>query len=390
MKQRRTASQAQPQRGNSLIRTLIGLTVGALVVLPIMYAVQTRILSMRGFERLTQELYTSDAAAEYGIWRVMNDVGFRDQITAAGTEGLQVAVPHQINNRASTIRVASLQQSFNYALWGDSDLCSSTLDWTGSGNRLIGNAHSNRGIKIQGAGSVIEGIVEYVTEAQFGNDIVFDPPPPDNPVQSYARTLPPLFYMSDYNDPTQEGTPAYAADAEGRYHYVDGDMTVNESGTVLDGLYLITGDLKLNGNDIGGTATFVVYGTTEVIGSGLQFSPYVDDLCFFATGELTGPQRCNTALIRIAGSGTAAFGGFIYAPHGLIRVSGSGQMAGAFVGDSIDLSGQGLTVELPELGATTEGCAIYDLIATAGATTTTVRFRYCGESSVQIQAWACE
>jgi len=68
-------------------------------------------------------------------------------------------------------------------------------------------------------------------------------------------------------------------------------------------------------------------------------------------------------------------------------VSGSGAMAGAFVGDSIDLAGSGLTVVLPPPTQGGGDCSVYDILATAGDTDTYVRVRRCTSQGVEILSW---
>jgi hypothetical protein len=143
-----------------------------------------------------------------------------------------------------------------HALWGNSETCSSTMDWTGAHNRLIGDVHSNRGIRIKGSDTVIEGIVEYVTDIDVG-DVTYIPPPPDNPVRTEVSQMPAVFDINDYNDPTQVGTPAYVAANAGQYHRID---ATGRSTTALtcSTAVLYHRSLKLNGNSFSGQATFVV------------------------------------------------------------------------------------------------------------------------------------
>ena len=156
---------------------------------------------------------------------------------------------------------------------------------------------------------------------------------------------------------------------------------------MFDGLYFLTGGLKINGNNMSGIATFVTLGTIEVIGSDFDFEPYIDHLTFYSAGKFTGTPRCNSPLIMITGSGIATFGGYVYAPHGLIKVSGSGALAGAFIGDSIDLSGSGLTIQVPPPDDDGDDCDTYDLMATAGNTDIQVRFRRCSGGELYILSW---
>jgi cytoskeletal protein CcmA (bactofilin family) len=362
--------------------------VGTVLVVPLAGFVSSALGMGKSLQASTYTQYASDAAAEYALWRLQHDGAFRAAVSAAGPAGVDAAMPGTINDLSATIHVATSARSFHYALFGASQTCNSVMEWTGAHNRLVGDAHSNRGIRIQGSDTVITGTVTYVTDGPGTNQITYYPPPPDNPVQTYAQPLPVLYRLSDYNDPSAVGTPAYRAQQAGRYHRVDGDWQVNASGTVFDGLYYVTGDLKINGNTMSGEATFVTNGTIEIIGAGFALNPYVDGLSFFSAGEFTGSARCNNPLIKVAGSGISTFNGYLYAPHGLIKVSGSGSMAGAFVGDSIDLAGSGLTVVLPPPEEGGSDCGVYDILATAGSAETYVRLQTCAGEGVAIESWS--
>ena len=362
---------------------------GILLVLPLLS--QTRssqaIIEANGARVWAQ--YASDAAAEYGLWKI-EDSSFRVSVAAAGQQGLTVEVSQAVNGLQGSVRVVKVAREFDYTVWGNSDVCDTAMEFIGANNSIVGNTYSNRGIVLRGAGASIKGIVEYVTDLDVQEQQVTFEPAENNPRQTYAKDLPVLFQLSDYDDPLQEGTPAYQAQQEGKYHTVTGDWQVNESGTVFDGLYYVDGDLKLNGNDMSGTATFVVTGKIEVIGSGHSFQPYVDELTLFSTEDYGPSDRCKTPVIDIIGSGVNTLGGFVYAPYGQISIRGSGTLAGMLVGDSIDFSGSGLQLEPPTLPGIPEGCEAYDLIATADGVDTRVRVLYCGPGQVQILAWKVE
>ena len=366
---------------------LVALMVGVLVAVPVLGVVSFSLRMGQSLQETTYAQYASDAAAEYIVWRLEHDASFRAAVSAAGATGVDATMPGTINGLIGTAHVARAARSFPYALYGGSETCNSVMEWTGAHNRLIGNAHSNRGIRIQGADTVITGTVTYVTEGPASSQITYYPGPPDNPVQTFPQPLPVLYRLSDYSDPTAEGTPAYRAQQAGRYHYIEGDWQINESGTVFDGLYYVTGSIKINGNNMTGEATFVSRQTIEIVGSGFTLRPYVDGLSFYAAGEYTGSDRCNLPLIKVSGSGVCTFDGYFYAPYGKIKVSGSGSMSGAFVGDSIDLAGSGLTVVLPPPTQGGGDCDVYDILASAGDTDTYVRLSRCASQGAEILAW---
>ncbi len=400
------------EQGNSLPHALVALMVGTLLLVPLLGHISTAQKATLRHEGTFHAQYASEAGVEYALWRLRHDAAWRETVKRSGATGVQMTLPDSVNRLTVSLRVAPTTWSFNYTLWGNSTTCSSVLDWTGAHNRLYGNVHTNRDMRIRGADTVISGTVEYVTEISGEGQVTFIPPPPASqydplgakaaiiacrramaeigrvvPIQVQVTILPPLFTVEDYNDPTIPGTAAYAAQQEGRYHRIEGNYTVNESGTVFDGLYYITGNLKINGNSFSGTATFVALGTIEIIGSGYDLYPYVDNLAFFTPAAYTGSARCTQPVIQISGSGVSMVRGYVYAPNGMIRVSGSGSMAGAFVGDSVDLCGEGLTIMPPPMAGEEEGCKDFDIEATAGGTVTRARVRLCEDGTMQLLSW---
>ena len=373
-------------QGQSLVLALLAIAVGTLLMVPILHYNRSRQVETLAVETTLRRQYAADAGVDYAVWRLIHDAAWRTSIDTARSAGVTVTLTETVNAIQPTVQVRQVQRAMTHALWGNSETCSSTMDWTGAHNRLIGDVHSNRGIRIKGSDTVIEGIVEYVTDVDVG-DVTYVPPPPDNPVRTEVSPMPAVFDINDYNDPTRLGTPAYVANGKGEYHRIDGDWAVNDSGYVFSGLYFVTGNLKLNGNSFSGCATFVVMGTIEMIGSGYDMTTYVDDLSMFSNADFEGSDRCLSPAIKIAGSGVNLLGGFVYAPYGLIRISGSGGLAGAFLGDSVDISAQGLTVQLPEQEEEGSGCALYDIRSQAEDAELIVRVRVCENGDVTFYSW---
>ena len=99
--------------------------------------------------------------------------------------------------------------------------------------------------------------------------------------------------------------------------------------------------------------------------------------------EYDASQRCNKPVLKVNGSGGTTLGGVCYAPNGQIAVSGSGIMNGSFLGDSVDLAGSELTINLPPPIGYPAGCEAYDVLSDAEGSSTTSRVLYCdGEFSV--------
>lgn len=375
------------EQGVSLPLALVALAFGVLLVTPMLSNVSTNLISSQAVEQNMREQYTSDAGAEYGLWKLENVAGFRDQVDAAGRTGVTIALPSQVNSLDPVVKVAKAGQALEYALWGNSTTCTSNIEWTGSGNVVNGDLHTNTGLRLIGQGNILNGAVEYVDNIHVHGSTIYIPPPPHNPVLSNIEAMPIEWYMSDYDDPTAVGTPAHTAAQLGHYHYVNGDFDVNTSGTVLHGLYYVTGGIHINGNNITGNVTLVARGEIMVNGADIAFTPYCDQLTLFTDLELAANQRCVQAVISLIGSGNSSLGGVAYAPNGQISVSGSGTMGGSFLGDSVDLAGSNLSINLPEsLGGYPAGCTAYDILSEAGECTTLSRVVCCNDV-FYVQSW---
>jgi hypothetical protein len=312
-----------------------------------------------------------------------NVSGFRNLVEEAGRSGVTVTLPSNVNALDPVVRVVLTAQELEYALWGNSEYCTTNVEWTGQGNVINGDLHTNTGLRLIGQGNTLNGVVEYVTTLQVHGSTIYNPPPPHNPVQTYVQPMPMEWYMSDYDDPLAADTCAYAAAQAGKYHYIEGDLHVNSSGVLFDGLYYATGEIHLNGSNLTGTATFVARGTVEVNGSGNTFTPYCDQLSFFTDFEYDASQRCSKPVMRVNGSGGTTLGGVCYAPNGQIAVSGSGVINGSFLADSVDLAGSELTINLPPPIGYPAGCEAYDVLSDAEGSSTVSRVLYCdGEFSV--------
>ena len=143
-----------------------------------------------------------------------------------------------------------------------------------------------------------------------------------------AKLIPP-YLRYDIADYKPEGSEALSAQAEGKYHFIDGKLHVSDSDVVLDGLYYVTDEAKLSGSNISGVFTIVAGGKIDISGSELNCNAYSGDLLFLS----------NDTKFKIAGS-KSFFGGIIYIPKGEIDISGStNTINGSLFGDTVKLSG---------------------------------------------------
>jgi len=231
--------------------------------------------------------------------------------------------------------------------------------------------------------------VEFYTEfRETGSGHTYNPPSPHNPVQAALQDMPTPYVISDYNDSSASGTPAWEADQAGEYHHYGGNYSLSGSGTVIPkGLYYVEGDVSITGSGISGNVTIVAEGDINISGSGHALVPYCDKLLFFSNEEYSSAAvKCNRGVVSISGSGNVSFGGFVYAPNGKIDVSGSGNMSGSFVGNSVDITGSGMEITAPSSSTVPSGYTAYDIRSFADEATTTSRVWY-GSGDLVIKSW---
>jgi hypothetical protein len=234
--------------------------------------------------------------------------------------------------------------------------CNNALYWNASGVVVHGGLHSNNDLQIRGKKNQLFGMAGYVTAADAApQNITLDPPGPANPKHSRPIDDFTGLHLEDYD---QGGDKAASADEDGRYVHYDGDIDVNwlknngyyvdETDTIVSGLYYATGDIDIKGRYINGTVTFVAEGEIHFTGPDQDLSAYVDGLLAFSALEReTGIAKCNTPVIQFSLC-CSVYNGLSYAPYGNINVSGSGiQINGALIGYSISLSGNEAVITYP-------------------------------------------
>lgn len=203
-----------------------------------------------------------------------------------------------------------------YAIWGNSTDAKAVL-WSGSGAKIKGNVNSNGGVTMSGSNNAVDGIVYYVSKLTIsGSKDTFTSPQIISP-----RPMPVHYDLSNYQTGGQ---------------VINGNFNVSKSGTVLDGLYYVKGNVALSASNIKGTFTIVAEGTISISGSGMNCTPYSSGLLFFSNGASFGISGSNSSL-----------GGIIYVPKGQIAVSGSGnKINGSLFGDKITLSGSNMIINV--------------------------------------------
>jgi len=381
-------------KGNSLPMVLVALAVGTLLVSPLLAHVSTGQKTTEEMERTLRAQYASDAGAEYAIWKLANDDGWRQGLTQGMPETLTVPDSVLVNGYEPVVQAVLVNvegegggggepEYLQWVIWGNSETLTNPVLLSGSDHTINGSVHSNHTIKAVGANHTFNGRVEYVTSISVPASTSFNPGAPGNPIQVEVAGFPITWDIADFRP---GGTFAETAAADGKY-YQHGSWTLDESGdTIPEGLHYCTGDVSISVPGLAGNVTIVADGgKIEISGSSIEFAPYVAGLMAFSTKSTT------LDAINISGAGN--MGGTCFAPNGRIALPGAGlNVTGAFIADRVELNGSGATIslaaiELPQGGdGGGTGCEVYDIQSTAGETVTTVRVRRC-ESGLEILSW---
>ncbi len=261
-------------------------------------------------------------------WR---QVEVLSRLVLAGMLVLVLLVAMFPSTSAAQLQTMDVTCSSGYALWANGQSRDDRLVISGSTNRITGITHSNADLRISGSDNRITGAVEYVTLFEDGGDNNTYVAP-----TQVAVSTPPLGYaITDFQP---GGIIAEAARSVGRYTVITGDFDVSEPGT-LNGLYYVTGDVKLSASDLQGTVTIVAEGTIDVSGSSHRLRAFVNGLLLFSAKDDAGAE-----VIKLAGS-NSRLRGVIYGPRGTVELSGSNStITGIILGDALTVNGSNLAI----------------------------------------------
>lgn len=159
---------------------------------------------------------------------------------------------------------------------------------------------------------------------------------PDYPIPAVQPIdAPAPFRITDY---APGGSKAISAEAQGEYHYIDGDLDGNSNVTLPRGLYFVEGDVRYNSHfDASAGVTIVARGSIR-FNSSPEMTPYVDGLALYTD---SGDDNCNSYGIRA--NSNAEINGTVYAPHGRIQMNSANDFHdGSVIGYSIEFNSNGV------------------------------------------------
>jgi len=229
-----------------------------------------------------------------------------------------------------------------------SETCTNTIDLSGEDNVFNGGLHTNNDMNF-GAANTVNGELTYVDSVNGDpGDPIYDPPPPNNPVQVSPINDPLGYNILDYApggvkaDEAASASQYYSCECKMDMGWLIGQGLYNSSTHVLeDGLYFTTQQIDLGDSLIDGSVTLVSEeDKISISGSTMDLTPYIDGLLAFTNMQLSGSSQCDEAVIHMSGSENE-WAGVVYAPNGQIEFSGSDNttLNGALVGYTVKING---------------------------------------------------
>ncbi|HMN31107.1 MAG TPA: hypothetical protein PKE45_23335, partial [Caldilineaceae bacterium] len=217
-------------------------------------------------------------------------------------------------------------------LWANATTQDDILRIGGRKNSLLGGVHSNHTLRIDGEQQLITGAVTYVTSfADTGKDNQYPQP------EQVAPLPPPWQLDRALFEP--EGAVARIANQAGLYHFVDGNLSVDQDKPLSAGLYYVTGNVKVKTSGAVGKVTVVAAGKIQAELTHANWEPALGGLLFVSYAGASAKQAIELDL-----NDSSPYG-LVYAPGGAVKLTGkSALLSGMVLADRIDLRGSELSV----------------------------------------------
>lgn len=266
--------------------------------------------------------------------------------------------PLEVTSRAVAYCTPSFNPGSVPALFGISQTCNQTVDFSGSTTYIDGGIFSNHDIHAQGGNASdpadVYGLAETVLDSirgpsadivNFHDGVATNVAVREDPL---AATFP-IEYFAPGGRFALEADPYLAImtaadDPDARLQ--GGKLQWSPDGRELRGVYYVNGDVNISGRDV----TFHPDGITIVATGKISISDSINvrhhedgkGFLFYSNYDAT---NCGGNAVRISNA-TLFWQGALYAPRGGVQVSGSviNINPGTIVAETINLSGSDLTI----------------------------------------------
>ena len=251
-------------------------------------------------------------------------VVFNAENLTSGIHAVNITVSDNAGNESNATWQFNVQlrvPGSEYLLFHNSQ--NGQLDISGGNKTINGMAHSHANIKVRGNNTTITGqttAVGTISMNGSGHNIALQ--------QSNAEAIPMPVYPYEY----------YVANATYTYN---GGKTFGKGETIPDGIHLVNGDVTVQG-DINANITIVATGSISVKSKTVNLT-YADTKYKVALYSKDGNISFTSNGVTVKG--------VIYAPSGECKVASStSSFTGAIVGNTVDISGQDMTLNPLDYG----------------------------------------
>ncbi|NLJ40416.1 MAG: hypothetical protein GX352_02215 [Clostridiales bacterium] len=236
-----------------------------------------------------------------------------------------------VTARAVAKKMQTAGGPFDYAVFSNDP--KSDLQITGKGKYVLGNVHSNSGIRMSGGKSKVEGIATAVSKITISGarkeiDVCRAPDiaitgASKGKIKEDQKTVAKI-EMPDLSDIIEAEARNAGQVYEGKKTYTKSDINFN-----TDSAIYIVGDLHLSGGGFQHKGAILVTGDIHL--SGQVKSILGDSICLYSKdGD-----------IKITGKGSY-LKGILYAPNGTIHMTGDAEIVeGRIIANSIKFTGNG-------------------------------------------------
>jgi len=207
------------------------------------------------------------------------------------------------------------------------------LFFSGQGDQIAGDVHSNGSLYISGNNTTSVGNVEYgnsCTPNTVNGGVVHTSGPSNVANQSYPLS----WTMASF-------TCTYTV-SSGQFQVTSGAY-YQSAGVLKPGVYCSKGGggLQVNGSNISGNVTFVADGVIQINGNSLNFTAYQNNVWLYSS---YAPASASTSAIQV-GNDSLTWTGDVYAPNGLITANGTGDnITGSIIGKYVGISATNWTM----------------------------------------------
>ena len=268
------------EKGGAMELVLTLLTVGGLIMAPLLGLMSTGLLAGQVYEMKTDELYAADAGVEDAVWKIDNQV---DEVKylycGEGNHSWSYPEPgdppFEVNNKSVAVTIT----------WVDNSTYRVESIATGNASGTNVTAYITGESKYGDYTGLLDHILTSPGEINVANKVILDYPEGADPYAYYPDDWPEVWELEDfYGDQVEDGT---------RY-YSNTVIDICGVNTTLGPLY-VNGELDiLNSSNTPATLTLngTIYATgqTEIGTTGKDFTLYLNGQTIFVGSDATGNQ----------------------------------------------------------------------------------------------------